>query len=91
MNTSIHTELGRQMNHSAQMTAHRERQAYTLQLEPGDFRIVLRASEETKTMQENVQDWLELDEGDPGFQHLVQEAVPADVGTASAMEEGSDK
>jgi hypothetical protein len=29
---------------------------------------VLRAAGETETTQENVQDWLELDEGDPGFQ-----------------------
>jgi hypothetical protein len=32
---------------------------------------VLRAAGETQTMQENIQDWLELDEGDPGFQPLV--------------------
>jgi hypothetical protein len=32
---------------------------------------VLRAAGETETMQENIQDWLELDEGDPGFQLLV--------------------
>jgi hypothetical protein len=29
---------------------------------------VWRADEETETTQENIQDWLELDEGDPGFQ-----------------------
>jgi hypothetical protein len=32
---------------------------------------VLRTAEETETTQENIQDWLELDEGgDPGFQLL---------------------
>jgi hypothetical protein len=32
---------------------------------------VLRAAGETETTQENIQDWLELDEGDPGFQFLI--------------------
>jgi hypothetical protein len=32
---------------------------------------VLRAAGEAETTQENVQDLLELDEGDPGFQILV--------------------
>jgi hypothetical protein len=32
---------------------------------------VLRAAGETETTQENIQDWLQLDEGDPGFQLLV--------------------
>jgi hypothetical protein len=32
---------------------------------------VLRAAGETETTQENIQDWLQLDEGDPGFQPLV--------------------
>jgi hypothetical protein len=32
---------------------------------------VLRAAGETETTQENIQHWLELDEGDPGFQLLV--------------------
>jgi hypothetical protein len=32
---------------------------------------VLRAARETETTQENIQHWLELDEGDPGFQLLV--------------------
>jgi hypothetical protein len=31
----------------------------------------VRAAEETETTQENIEDWLELDEGDPGFQLLV--------------------
>jgi hypothetical protein len=29
---------------------------------------VLRAAGKTETTQENIQDWLELDEGDTGFQ-----------------------
>jgi hypothetical protein len=28
-------------------------------------------------MQENIQDWLELDEGDPGFQFLTDEEIAA--------------
>jgi hypothetical protein len=32
---------------------------------------VLRAAEETETTQERIQDWLLLDEGDPGFQLLT--------------------
>jgi hypothetical protein len=28
-------------------------------------------AEETETTQQNIQDWFELDEGDPGFQLLV--------------------
>jgi hypothetical protein len=36
--------------------------------EQEDFQTVLRAAEETETTQENIQDWLELDEGDPEFQ-----------------------
>jgi hypothetical protein len=31
---------------------------------------VLRATGGTETMQENIQDWLELDKGDPVFQLL---------------------
>jgi hypothetical protein len=27
----------------------------------------MRAAGETETIQENMQDWLEVDEGDPGF------------------------
>jgi hypothetical protein len=33
---------------------------------------VFRAAGETETMQENIQDWLEVDEGDRGFQKLLQ-------------------
>jgi hypothetical protein len=36
-----------------------------------DFQTVLRSAGETETTQDNIQDWLELDEGDPGFQLLV--------------------
>jgi hypothetical protein len=38
---------------------------------------VLRAAGETETPQENIQDWLQLDEGDPGFQLLTGEEVAA--------------
>jgi hypothetical protein len=38
---------------------------------------VLRAAGQTETTQENIQDWLELDEGDPGFQFLVEEEIAA--------------
>jgi hypothetical protein len=38
---------------------------------------VLRASGETETTQENNQDWLELDEGDLGFQLLAEEEIAA--------------
>jgi hypothetical protein len=31
----------------------------------------------TEVMQENISDWLELDEGDPGFQLLTQEEIAA--------------
>jgi hypothetical protein len=36
-------------------------------LEQEDFQAVLRAAGETETMEENIKDWLKLDEGDPGF------------------------
>jgi hypothetical protein len=35
------------------------------------------AAGETDTMQENTQDWLQLDEGDPRFQLLTEEEIPA--------------
>jgi hypothetical protein len=38
---------------------------------------VLRAAGETETTQENIEDWLELDEGDPGFQFLTEEETAA--------------
>jgi hypothetical protein len=34
---------------------------------------MLRAAGETETAQENIQDWLQLDEGDPEFQLLTNE------------------
>jgi hypothetical protein len=40
-----------------------------------DFQIVLRAAGETETSQGNVKDWLELAEGDPGFQLLAEEVA----------------
>jgi hypothetical protein len=36
---------------------------------------VLRAAGETETTQENIQDWLQLEEGDPGFQLLTEEKI----------------
>jgi hypothetical protein len=38
---------------------------------------VLRAAGETETTEGNIQDWLELDEGDPGFQLLTEEEITA--------------
>jgi hypothetical protein len=38
---------------------------------------VLNVDGETETMQENVQDWLQLDEGDPEFQFLTEEEIAA--------------
>jgi hypothetical protein len=38
---------------------------------------VLRAAGETDTTQENIQNWIELDEGDPGFQLLTEEEIAA--------------
>jgi hypothetical protein len=35
-------------------------------------KVVLRAGGKTETTQENIQDWLQLDEGDPGFQLLTE-------------------
>jgi hypothetical protein len=46
-------------------------------LEQEDFQTVLRAAGETETTQEDIQDWLELDEGDPGFQLLTEEEITA--------------
>jgi hypothetical protein len=39
------------------------------------FQTVLRAAGETETTQGNIQDWLQLDEGDPGFQFLREEDI----------------
>jgi hypothetical protein len=38
---------------------------------------MLRAAGETETTQEYTQDWLELDEGNPGFQLLTEEEIAA--------------
>jgi hypothetical protein len=38
---------------------------------------VLRAAGETETTQENIQDWLQLDKEDPGFQLLTEEEIAA--------------
>jgi hypothetical protein len=38
---------------------------------------VLRAAGEAETSQENIQDWLQLDEGDPEFQLLTEEEIAA--------------
>jgi hypothetical protein len=40
---------------------------------------VLRAAGETETTQGNIQDWLQLDEGDPGFQFLTEEEIAAAI------------
>jgi hypothetical protein len=39
------------------------------------FETMLRAAVETETTQENVQDRLEMDEGDPAFQLLTEEKL----------------
>jgi hypothetical protein len=46
-------------------------------LEQEDFQTVLRAFGETETTQENIQDCIVLDEGDPGFQLLTEEQISA--------------
>jgi hypothetical protein len=46
-------------------------------LEQEDFQTVLRAAGETETTQESIQDWLQLDEGGPGFQLLTEEEIAA--------------
>jgi uncharacterized protein YehS (DUF1456 family) len=38
---------------------------------------VLSAAGETETTQESIQDWLQLDEGDPGFQFLTEKDISA--------------
>jgi hypothetical protein len=37
----------------------------------------MRAAGETETTRENIQDWLQLDEGTPGFQLLTDEEIAA--------------
>jgi hypothetical protein len=46
---------------------------------------VLRAAEGTEIKQENIQDWLELDEGDPGFQLLTEEEIASVLYFISAL------
>jgi hypothetical protein len=48
-------------------------------LEQDDFQTVLKAAGLTETVQENIQDWLELDEGDPGFQLLTETNCCSDI------------
>jgi hypothetical protein len=38
---------------------------------------VLKAAGETETTQENIKDWLELVEGNPAFQLLIEEEICA--------------
>jgi hypothetical protein len=38
---------------------------------------VLSAAGETETTRENIRDWLQLDEGGPGFQLLTEEEIAA--------------
>jgi hypothetical protein len=38
---------------------------------------VLNAAGETEAMQENIKDWLKLDEGDPRLQILTEEEIVA--------------
>jgi hypothetical protein len=38
---------------------------------------MLRAVGETETTQENIQDWLQVGEGGPGFQLLTEEEIAA--------------
>jgi hypothetical protein len=58
--------------------------------EQEDFQTVFRVSGESETRQENIQDWLELYEGDPGFQYLNEEEIAVDAIKDSAMKEQSD-
>jgi hypothetical protein len=44
-------------------------------LQQEDFQTVLRAAGETETTQENIHDWLELEEGAAGFQLLTEEEI----------------
>jgi hypothetical protein len=40
---------------------------------------VLRAAGETETTQGNMEDWLQLDEGDTGLQLLTEEKIAAEI------------
>jgi hypothetical protein len=46
---------------------------------------VLRAAGETETTQENIQDRLQLDEGEPGFQVLTEEEIAVVIFFSSAL------
>jgi hypothetical protein len=46
-------------------------------LEQEGFQTVLRAAGVMEITQENIQDWLELHERDPGFQLLREEEIAA--------------
>jgi hypothetical protein len=37
----------------------------------------LKAAGETETTQENIQHWLQMDEGEPAFQHVTEEETAA--------------
>jgi hypothetical protein len=50
------------------------KKAHEIKEEDG-FQTVLRAAGETETTQENIQDWLQLYEGDPGFQLLTESKI----------------
>jgi hypothetical protein len=39
--------------------------------------VLRSAAGETETTQENIQDWFDLEEGDPGFQLLTEEEIAA--------------
>jgi hypothetical protein len=38
---------------------------------------VFRGAGETETTKENIQDWIELDEGNPGFQFITEKEIAA--------------
>jgi hypothetical protein len=54
------------------------------------FRLCSGQLERLKPRRKYIQDWLELEEGDPGVQLLAEEEIAADVIKGSAMEEESD-
>jgi hypothetical protein len=43
------------------------------------FHTVPRAAGETETMQENIQDWLQLNQEDPGYLLLTKDELAADI------------
>lgn len=46
--------------------------------EQEDFQTALRAAGETETAQQNIQDWLQLDEWDPAYQFLTGRSCCSD-------------